>query len=77
LLFKIKYLTKNATVFPVPVLALARTSLPRNKICKSYDRMDKGANISHIVGEFRINYYTRTFNSLAVKGYTLEVGTSE
>jgi len=26
----IKRLTKNATVFPVPVLALARTSLPKN-----------------------------------------------
>lgn len=31
-MLKLKYLTRNATVFPVPVLALARTSLPGGKI---------------------------------------------
>ena len=44
-LIQIKYLTKNATVFPVPVLALARTSLPGNKTCKSYHLMEKGVDI--------------------------------
>lgn len=45
MLIQIKYLTKKATVFPVPVLALARTSLPGNMICKSYQLMEKGIDI--------------------------------
>lgn len=28
----VKNLTKNATVFPVPVLALAKTSLPKEEV---------------------------------------------
>lgn len=33
---QIKDLTRNATVFPVPVLALARTSFPEKHICLEF-----------------------------------------